>query len=244
MWYHRSKDAASLFYELKCTVSLTKLVLTNNTKLNSLHLDNITERGFRAFLKLLVDVSSVESTYSSNHTLTTLILSNAETSMSRYIDSAAKLNKVHQSFHAAGRAKVINYQLSSNERNEVCCLQGVDYSAGSNFADIEPILLPRILALIGEEHGQSELYAALLPMVPDLMSCVDTSAMMKDLLVKNKARDNDLVVQIAELTGQRAALSTKNDQLSRRLTIRESGDRRQTTVAGSTAASGKKRQRS
>ena len=81
-------------------------------------------------------------------------------------------------------------------------------------------------------------------MVPDLMSCVDTSAMMKDLLVKNKARDNDLVVQIAELTGQRAALSTKNDQLSRRLTIRESGDRRQTTVAGSTAASGKKRQRS
>ena len=53
-------------------------------------------------------------------------------------------------------------------------------------------------------------------MISDLMSCVDTSGMMKDLLVKNKARDNDLVVQIAELTRQRAALSTKNDQLSRR----------------------------
>ena len=58
-------------------------------------------------------------------------------------------------------------------------------------------------------------------MVPDLMSYVNTSGMMKDLMVKNEARDNDLVAQIAELTLQRAALTAKNDQLSRRLAERE-----------------------
>lgn len=78
-------------------------------------------------------------------------------------------------------------------------------------------------------------------MVPAFMSCIDTSGMMKDLMVKNAARDNDLVVQIAELTRQRVALFTKNDQLSGRLAVRESGDSRQKT---SMAVSGKKRQRS
>lgn len=32
--------------------------------------NNITEKGFVAFLKLVVDISSIENTYNSNHTLT------------------------------------------------------------------------------------------------------------------------------------------------------------------------------
>ena len=111
--------------------------------------------------------------------------------------------------------------------------------------------------MIGEEHGQSEFYTALIPMVPDLMSCIDTSGMMEDLIVKNEAHANNLVVQMAELarqqselTRQQAALSTKNDQLRRRLVARarESGDRHHSStieedIGESMAASGKKRRK-
>jgi len=95
--------------------------------------------------------------------------------------------------------------------------------------------------LIGEEHGQGEFYQALVPMVPALMSCVDTSGMMKDLKARNSLR-------MAELNRQLAALSVWNEQLDRRLAVRESGDSRQSVIVERTgeteAESGKKRQRS
>ena len=45
--------------------------LKQNNKLKCIYLaeNNITERGWRAFLKLLNDASSIKSTYNSNHTL-------------------------------------------------------------------------------------------------------------------------------------------------------------------------------
>lgn len=45
--------------------------LKHNTTLKTLYLirNNITEKGFVAFLKLVVDISSIENTYNSNHTL-------------------------------------------------------------------------------------------------------------------------------------------------------------------------------
>jgi len=50
--------------------------LENNNKLETLCLqgNGITEKGYKAFSKLLVDVSSVESTHNSNHTLKVLKL--------------------------------------------------------------------------------------------------------------------------------------------------------------------------
>ena len=59
---------------------------------------------------------------------------------------------------------------------------------------------------------------------------------------------NDLVVQIAELTRQRVALSAKNDQLSSRLALIDSGDMNQQSVVGKEdkgngGSSSKKRQR-
>jgi len=98
--------------------------------------------------------------------------------------------------HAAGKVKVIKYQLNSRNRKNLCRLQGIEYSSmGNLFADIEPTLLPRTLALIGREHGQSEFYTALISMVPDLMSCIDTRGMMKALLMKDEARAKDLAVK-------------------------------------------------
>ena len=211
--------------------------LENNTKLHSLYLydNSITERGYKAFLRLLVDVSSMENTYNSNHTLNSLNL-NWVVSISEHVESSIQINKTY-THSATGRAKIIKYQLNSKNRKELCRLQGIEYSAGSTFADIEPALLPRILALIGEEHGQSEFYTALIPMVPDLMSCVDTSGMRRDLIAQNS-------IQMSELARQIATLTTENDELSRILAVREqSGDSRQSTN-GSTAVSTQKRQRS
>ena len=67
-----------------------------------------------------------------------------------HIDRATKVNKGNEgNSHAAGRAKVIDTQLNSQKRKELCRLQGIDYSYGILFAEIEPILLPETLALVG-----------------------------------------------------------------------------------------------
>jgi len=186
--------------------------LKHNTKLKTLHLvDNnqIIEKGFKVFLKLLVDVSSVESTYNSNHTLNELWV--PKTSMGSYINAALHMNKTNTNSEATGRAKVIRYQLNSQIRKKLCHLQGIEYtSIGSLFADIEPKLLPDILALIGENHGQCELYTTLIQMVPDLLSCIDRNSMIKYEMARNS-------LQMVELTHQLAALSDKNDLLSKML---------------------------
>ena len=201
--------------------------------------NNITERGYKAFLKLIFDVSSIENMYKSNHTLRALYLPECifGQECKHIIKSIYEINS--NELHAAVKAKVIKYQLNNQKRKDLCRLQGVEYtSIGNLFPDIEPILLPRILALIGSSHGHSEFYRALIPMVPDLMSCVDTSGMRRDLISQNS-------IQMAELARQQAVLAAKNDQLSRILAVREeSGVSRQSTNVGSTVASGKKRQRS
>jgi hypothetical protein len=238
--------------------------LENNTKLRSLYLNgnSITERGSKAFLKLLVDVSSVESTYNSNHTLTNMLIpTGADSSMLRHINSVLQLNNRHHSSdyldsHTAGRAKVIHYQLSSQNREEMCHLQGIEYCSIVNlFSDIKSTLLLRILALIRRCHGHNEFYQALVPMVPDLMSCVDTGGMMKDLMVKNEAQAgtltqqaNALMQQASALMQQASVITAKNDQFRKRLAAREeSGDSRHSTPEEdrkTAAGSGKKRQRS
>ena len=51
-------------------------------------------------------------------------------------------------------------------------------------------------------------------------------------------------LRMAELNRQLAALSVWNEQLNRRLAVRESGDSRQSAIAGRTVESERKRQRS
>ena len=170
--------------------------LKHNTKLECItlaHNEGITERGYVAFLKLLNDVSSIKSTYRSNHTLKTCIVSTLQYNKAEMrregslapgrralilIEEACKDNRALD----AGRTKVIKYQLDSRKRKELSQLQGVEYSSiGNLFADIEPNLLPRILALIGNERGQSELYTALIQTAPDLLSYIDRKALIMEV---------------------------------------------------------------
>jgi len=144
--------------------------LENNTKLKDLYLQHnkISERGSRAFFLLLNHPASIEKTYKSNHTLTRLGLPRG-TSIFRPIHMNRRYE--NESSHAAGRAKVIKYHLNSENRKELCNIQGIGYvSIGKLLEDVEPILLPRIISLIGEEHGHNELYTALVSTAPALLS--------------------------------------------------------------------------
>jgi len=213
--------------------------LKHNKKLKELHLvdNSITEEGHKVFLKLLVDISSIESTYNSNHSLKKCSLIEYGTPISEMqslIKDACEMNRNSN----PGREKVINYQLNSQTRKKLCELQGIEYINGNIFADIEPILLPKILALIGERHGQSELYTALIPTAPDLLSYIDRKAMLKSAVTEKEE-------EIAALTQQLSLLNAKKDELSKRLDLLESGDTMQSGVGeGDEGMGSNKRQRS
>ena len=198
------EDAEILAASLKHNSKLKTLVSNNN---------NITEKGLAAFLKLLNDISSIDNTYDSNHTLTNVKMfslppTNSKDNMLRLINRACKYDD--------RRAKVISTQFNSENRKELCQLQGIEYSPGSIFADIEPIILPNILTLIGERNGQGELYTALVHTAPDLMSFIDRKALIDGEMAK-------LAEQMSRLSQQMSALSVKNDQLSKRREMIEQG---------------------
>merc|ERR1712216_270410 len=91
--------------------------LKHNTKLEVICLesnDGITEKGCKAFLKLVVDVSSIDSSYKSNHKLRVCRLINIdehENEIQTLITSVCKENEKRSS--NKGREKVITYQLNS-----------------------------------------------------------------------------------------------------------------------------------
>jgi len=213
--------------------------LKHNKKLQELYLseNNLTNEAYDTFFKLLVDISSIESTYTSNHTLIACELNEYNGDM-KALNDVCKENKLSSNPEAAGRAKVIKYQLDSLTRKKLCELQGVEYSSiGYIFADMEVNLLPKILALIGRVHCHSEFYTSLLPVAPDLLSFINRKAILEEEKAKNSA-------QIAELISQAAALTNKNDQIDKRLALIDSGNDKQTAVdGGKDGGGGEKRQR-
>jgi len=234
-------------------VELLATSLKHNNKLELItlvHGEGITERRCVAFLKLLNDVSSIENTYRSNHTLKTCIVSTLQynTEMRRegrlapgrgaliLIDEACKDNRAID----AGKAKVIRSHLNSQTLKKLCNLQGIEYSYSNIFADIEPVLLPKILALIGDSHGQSELYTALIHTAPDLLSFIDRKALIRGIMDKHTARAAALK---AEYEREMAILTAKNNELSHRLELMESGDSKESSIGKYNGDKGKKRRR-
>lgn len=125
------------------------------------------------------------------------------------------INKDSRNSHAAGRAKIIKYQLNSQTRRRFCELQGVDYCADDNMlVGVEPKLLPKILALVGKEHGQSEFYTSLLPVAPHLLSFIDRKAILNDEKDRNLAK-------VAALTRQLSYFNSKINLINERLALIE-----------------------
>ena len=223
------QEAKTIAASLKHNKTLKQLYLSEN---------NLTNETYVVFFKLLVDISSIESTYTSNHTLIACELNECNGDM-KALNDACKENKLCSSNpEAAGRVKVRRYQLNTLMRKKLCELQSVEYSSvGNIFADMEVNLLPHILALIGRVRGQSEFYTSLLPVAPSLMSFINRKAILEEEKAKNSA-------QIAELISKAAALTNKNDQIDKRLALIDSGNGKQMAVdGGKDGGGGKKRQR-
>eukprot|EP00986_Skeletonema_menzelii_P020238 scaffold30595_cov160-Skeletonema_menzelii.AAC.2 len=155
--------------------------LRNNSSLTYLTLKGnygISSRGQTMMLKLVNDISSIEATLRSNHTLKYLLVNgidpegslDANYEIHQQINYAIAINNNYGRYYpeAAGKEKVIQTQLLSTNRAELCRLQEVDHR--SVFSEIDPIHLPEVLSLIGERHGQGELYVALISSIMSLFS--------------------------------------------------------------------------
>ena len=119
--------------------------------------NNVGRKGCLAFLNLLNDISSIESTAKSNHTMKVLgLVEYGFREMSGHIDSTVAINRVEDN---PARQKIIKFQLDSTRRQELCCLQGVTSPYSSIFSGIDPVVLPELLSLVGNGRygGQSVL---------------------------------------------------------------------------------------
>jgi len=128
-------------------------------------------------------VSSIDNTYHSNHYLTTLLLPFSSNSdfdeLENHIASATIINQKYRGYsHVAGRAKVIHTQLNCKAKMELCRLQDVHYSFGNIYAEMEPRLLPEVLALTGWTYGQDDLYRMVVATAPELASIVNRTGNM------------------------------------------------------------------
>eukprot|EP00984_Skeletonema_dohrnii_P029605 scaffold20365_cov78-Skeletonema_dohrnii-CCMP3373.AAC.3 len=148
--------------------------LQSNTSLTTLDLrwnDGISKHGNGMLLKLVNNVSSIKATLQSNHTLKYIRVAHLNQlerdEIQTNIEKATRINK---SFTRPAREKVIQTQLRSQNRAELCRLQGIDRSL---YSEIDPLHLPEVLSLIGQKHGRGELYVALSLSIMTLFSTIN-----------------------------------------------------------------------
>eukprot|EP00984_Skeletonema_dohrnii_P014258 scaffold5971_cov111-Skeletonema_dohrnii-CCMP3373.AAC.3 len=150
--------------------------LQNNKSLTTLNLkrnDEISKQGQILLLQLLNDISSIKATLQSNRTLKCLSLEilDADEDIQRHIIMATQINTKNKNTpEAAGRKKMIQTQLNSGRRAELAALQGIDHSV---YSEIDPLHLPEVLSLVGQRHGQGELYVALRSSIAGVISTVN-----------------------------------------------------------------------
>lgn len=145
----------------------------------------ITEEGHKSFLSAVNDISSIQNTLASNHTLTKVVFGDnfegiddngdilivnvaIDSASLSHLNDALEINAIHSRREEAGRKKVINTQLDIHRRDELSRLQGLNEP--SLFPDCPIHLLPEILSLIGTNHGLSEMYPVVNAFISTLMS--------------------------------------------------------------------------
>ena len=184
--------------------------LQSNTSLRGLYLESfkrnakISEQGKAMLLKLVSDVSSIESLLQSNHTLSRITFERYEHTgystdnededeqiLEQYIDKAVALT---------GNEKVVQILLNSEKRAKLAELQGV--SQESLYSEINPLHLPEVLALVGDYHGHGELYVALRSSIAGVISTVNKRQFLKQQIAEYKTK---LAAAEAELAAIEAA---------------------------------------
>jgi len=215
--------------------------LKQNTKLNglSLKMNNITKRGYQAILKLLVDESSIENTYTnSNHTITILSLDPPSSSdetrikfMKKFIEAQIKIANIKRN---PGRDKVIKTHLLSSEiRKRLCMLQDIEYSYESIFSEVDALVLPEVLSFVAPAQfrslqTQTELFRMLVTVAPDLSSIVNRPVFFKERIEENEAKVVALGIKYER---EVAALNAEKLEMKRELEALQSGEKTNDIVA-------------
>ena len=171
--------------------------LQRNTSLKNIYLggnNKISKQGQLMLLKLVSDVSSIEATLQSNHTLNEIqiIYGTSGTEDARIISEAINLALENTSKslddcfdrNSLERAKVIHTQLYSAIRAKLASILGVTSSV---FSEIDPLHLPEVLALVGRHHGQGELYIALKSSITGVISTVNRKECLKQRIAEQRA---------------------------------------------------------
>jgi len=179
--------------------------LRNNTSLEVLYLmenDGISVEGMKACLRLLNDISCINATLQSNHTLIDIYIDVTDHDQGEvvqtHIGTATSINERNQyNPEAAGKEKVIQTQLHSGKRAKLADLQGVTRSL---YSDINPLHLPEVLALVGLHHGQRELYVALKSSIAGVISTVNRKGCIQQ-------RRAYLVAELEELDAELEAIN-------------------------------------
>jgi len=177
-------------------VEILASVLQNNTSLKYLDLDynRLSIEGRVMILKLMNNISRIEATLQTNCTLHTIYVGVGEDTeeIQECIDYASRFT--------SNREKVINTQLHSMRRADLCRLQGIEERSDDAFyGDFDPLHLPEILALVGRTHGLSELLVALKSSMTMLFSTVDKVKCLEQELDYHQARVASLQAQIAAI---------------------------------------------
>ena len=193
---------------LQNNASLMRLYLSGNKAISTL--------GQTKLLKLVNDISSIEATLQSNHTLTHIYYTEphvvepfVDDQIQKLLDTAADINRNADSPEASGREKVIRTQLHSERRAELADIQGVTHSV---YSEIDTLYLPEVLALINRYHGGKELFPALKSSMVGLLSRVDMKLCIQKQVAYHTARLNELGNRLAVIeAAEESALSVESE---------------------------------
>jgi len=192
-------------------VAILVAALQRNTSLETLNLrgnDAISKQGKVSLLRLVCNISSIESTLQSNHTLRDLWFKSDE-EIQRHINIAVRINTRNENDQeAAGREKVIQTQLHSGTRAALCRLQGIDHVV---YGDISPLHLPEVLSSIGRSHGQGELYNALKSSISGVISTVNVKKCIQQLRDYHEAKIAEHRAEVQNLNAKLAAMEEKEE---------------------------------
>jgi hypothetical protein len=195
--------------------------LKSNKSLRELYLmanNGISKRGLTMLFKLVCDISSIEATLQSNHTLGFIRVIDpvapfdAADEIQLAINLATRVVKETQNDpDKADRVKVFSYQLHSELRGHTCRLQGVNHSL---YSEIDPLHLPEVLSLVGHYHDQGELYVALSSSIMALLSTVNTKRCLQEERAYHAAKVEELDAKLAMMEEAEAAMNVGVDNIN------------------------------
>ena len=203
--------------------------LGHNTTVSTLNLDynKIGIKGYLFFLRLLNNITSIQNTYYSNHTLKSITLPVVLGMTKKMKPLLKQFNWVQRFNHKenSGQLKVASTHLDTDKKVEFCRMLKIDESSTIPFTGMDPILLPQFIEWTGNKCGLSVLYyvwssklfrrnVSIVSSRMDDVSVTDLQQRHARLMVACKQKESDLLRQISNLSATVAALEKKNTDMA------------------------------